>query len=142
MSCILRIIGKELEPDQFVAELKNLRPHKISYKGQPKFKTKPDGKKLDHSSVSFVVSDAAFEDFRQQIIDATDFLKRYKDDLKTIAITPGIEYATLDFGVSLATDKFTMMGYFVPDMLRLMSDLGIGLEVSLYQQGKSKPSGK
>jgi len=54
MSCILTIAGKNLDVDTFIFKSK-LKPYKISYKGQPKFKTKPDSEKLSRSLLSIAL---------------------------------------------------------------------------------------
>lgn len=58
MSCMLNIIGEDLDIDVFLIRSK-LSPHKKTYKGAPKFKTKPDGERIAYSVVTFKVSDGS-----------------------------------------------------------------------------------
>jgi hypothetical protein len=64
MSCILTISGRNFDVDEFIDKTK-LAPYKKSHKGQPKFKTKPNGEKLTHSSLSIETSKADFDNFKK-----------------------------------------------------------------------------
>lgn len=51
MSCILSIVGEDLDVDGFIQK-SNLEPYKKFYKGDPRIKSKPDGKKHSFSGLS------------------------------------------------------------------------------------------
>jgi hypothetical protein len=134
MSCILTIGGRNLDIEEFVKTTK-LVPYRKSYKGQPKFKTKPDGEKLTRSSLSIEASKADFDNFKKQIADTTLFLKKNKNKLAHVAATKGIDYATLDFGINLRIDKekvLTQSDKFPSKLLKLAGELGLGIEISIY----------
>jgi hypothetical protein len=134
MSCILTIGGRNFDVDTFTDTTK-LRPYKKSYKGQPKFKTKPDGKKLNRSSLSIETSKADFDNFKKQVADTIRFLKRNKDKLAHVAATKGVDYAVLDFGIDLRIDKkkvLTQSDKFPSELLKLAGDLGLDIELSIY----------
>lgn len=134
MSCILTISGRNLNVDAFTDTTK-LRPYRKSYKGQPKFNTKPDGEKLSHSSLSIETSKADFDNLRKQIADTIRFLKRNKDKLTHIASTKGVDHAVLDFGIDLRIDKkmiLTQSETFPSELLKLAGDLGLDIELSIY----------
>lgn len=131
MSCILRISGRNLDIDAFIEKSK-LRVYKKCYKGEPVFpKTKPDGEKLRHFSVSAAASNAEFEEFEKQVKDVIRYLKRNKEKLAHIATTKGVEFAFLDFGVRREV-KFCQEIYFPPQLVKLAGELGLSLQVSIY----------
>ena len=134
MSCILTISGRNFDVDGFVDRSK-LRPYKRSYKGQAKFKTKPDGEKLTRSSISIQTSKADFDNLKKQIADTIRYLKRNKEKLAHIGSTKGIEYAVLDFGIDLRIDRkkvLTQSDTFPNELLKLAGDLGLDMELSIY----------
>jgi hypothetical protein len=134
MSCILSIGGKNFAVDEFI-EKTRLKPYKKSYKGQPRFKTKPDGEKLPYSFISMEASNADFEDLNKQITDAIRFLKRNKEKLAQISATKGIEFSVLDFGIYLRIDKKKVLcqsDTFPNKLLKLAVDLGLDIELSIY----------
>jgi hypothetical protein len=134
MSCILTISGRNFDVDVFT-DTSKLRPYRKSYKGQPKYKSKPDGEKLTNSSISIEASKADFHNLKKQIADTIRFLKRNKDKLAFIGATKGIEYAILDFGIYLRIDKkkvLTQSDRFPSELLKLAGDLGLEIELSIY----------
>ena len=134
MSCILTIGGRNFDVDNFV-ETTKLRPYRKSYKGQPKFKTKPEGEKLICSTISIQTSKAEFDNLKKQIADTIRYLKRNKDKLSHIGSTKGIEFAVLDFGIDLRIDRknvLTQSDTFPCELLRLAGDLDLDIELSIY----------
>ena len=134
MSCILNIGGRNFDVDDFVVK-SGLRPYRKSYKGQPKFKTKPGGEKLTGSSISIETSKAEFDNFKKQIDDTIRFLKRNKDKLAHVTLTKGIEYAVLNFGIDLRIDKKKVLiqsDTFPSELLKLAGDLRLDIEISIY----------
>ncbi|PAW92540.1 hypothetical protein CKK33_03120 [Mucilaginibacter sp. MD40] len=109
-----------------------MRPQNIWHKGEPKLKTKPDGKKLTHSGCSFTASDADFNQFNEQVADVTAFLKDNYKHLQKLTQTIGIEYAVLDFGVGYDESKFVQSKYLPTDLLKLCAGLNISIELSIY----------
>jgi hypothetical protein len=134
MSCILTISGQNFDIDTFINKSK-LKPYKKSYKGQPKFKAKPDGEKLSRSFLAIETSKADFDNLNIQITDTIRYLKRNKNKLTFLALTKGIDHAILDFGISLRIDKNNILSQsdrFPCELLKLAGNLGIDIELSLY----------
>ena len=134
MSCILTIGGRNFDVDNFVDKSK-LQPYRKRYKGQPRFMTKPNGKKLTHSSLSIEASKADFDNLNKQIKDTILFLKRNKKKLANVATTKGIDFAVLDFGVNLRIDRKKVLiqsDLFPSELLMLAGNLGLDMELSLY----------
>jgi hypothetical protein len=135
MACYLRVGGKELNVDAYLKEhpcqVSNL--HRL---GEPKYKNKPDGPKIDYSGFNILISDPGFEDLKQQIHDAAVFLKD-KENAEQISVLlayPGVEGVTLDFGVARKDlDEFPVKWYhFSPEILQLAGSLGVGIEITFY----------
>ena len=104
MPCNLVILGKNLDIDAFISKSK-LRGYSKIHKGEPKFKSKPDGKKVAHSRIAIQTSKAEFDDLEKQIKDTIRYLKRHKAKLSYIKQVKEIDLALLDFGIKLRIDK-------------------------------------
>lgn len=134
MPCNLIILGKNLDIDALINKSK-LRGYSKSYKGQPIFKSKPDGRKLIHSRVGIQTSKADFNNLEKQIKDTIKYLKRHSDKLNIIKQTKGIDLAVLDFGISLRIDKKKIIlqsDRFPNELLKLAADIGLDIELSIY----------
>jgi hypothetical protein len=132
MPCILRIAGENFDVDQFVKK-SDLAPYKIFYKGDAKYVTKPEGKKIERSGCAIEISKVNFENFSEQLNDALTYLSQNIEKLQWINKTPEIQYAVLDFGLNYDSDKFIQSHYLPNEFLKLASHLGIGIEISVYQ---------
>lgn len=133
MSCILSIIGTDLDIDTFVSRTK-MSGFSKSYKADSISKVNP--KKRKYSFVSIKTSEASFADIESQIKDTIDFLSKYQDNLRLIASTPEVEYATIDFGVDSVIDEehLTQSFYFPINLIKICAELGIGIELSIYKE--------
>ena len=131
MPCILRIAGENFEVDSFVKK-SNISPYKIFYKGDPKLATKPDSKKVKLSGCAIEISKVDFENFGEQLNDVLAYLNQNREKLQLINTIPEIQYAILDFGIHYDSDKFVQSHYLPNEFLKLVSGLGIGIEISVY----------
>jgi hypothetical protein len=104
MPCNLVILGENLDIDTFLSKSK-LRGFTKIYKGEPRFKSKPDGRKVEHSRIAIQTSDADFDELDRQIKETIRYLKRNKDKLSHIKQVKEIDLALLDFGINLRIDK-------------------------------------
>jgi hypothetical protein len=66
--------------------------------------------------------------------EAEGFLIKNKNNLKFIAITKEIDYATINFGVNSKIDKpnASQSFFFPPSLLLICSELKLGLELTIY----------
>jgi hypothetical protein len=134
MPCNLVILGKNFDIDVFLAQTK-LCGFSKAYKGEPRLKSKPDGKKVEHSRISIETSKADFHELEKQIKDTIRYLKRHKDKLSHIEQCSEIDFATLDFGINLRIDrkKVLLQSYRFPnELLTLAGELGLDIELSIY----------
>lgn len=133
MSCVLRILGEDFDVDTFV-EKTQINGFNKRYKGD--LMGRSANRKAKYSAANITISSADFDDFNLQIEDATRFLIEYKDNLKMIASTKGIEYAIIDFGVDSMIDenRLTQNFYFPKDLIRLCAELDISIELSIYKE--------
>ena len=134
MPCNLVILGKNLDIDTFLSRSK-LRGFTKIYKGEPRFKSKPDGRKVEHSRIAIQTSDADFDELDRQIKETIHYLKRKKDKLSHIKQVKEIDLALLDFGINLRIDKKKVLlqsDRFPTELLRLAGEIGLDLELSIY----------
>ena len=132
MSCILRISGENFDVDAFILK-SQIVPYKTFYKGSPRLKTKPDGEKNKYSGCAIEVSKAEFNDYEQQVTDAIIYLTDNKDKFQYISSTTEIQHSVLDFGIGYDINKFTQTHHVPVELLRIVADLGISIELSIYQ---------
>ncbi|MES2269030.1 MAG: hypothetical protein V4520_19860 [Bacteroidota bacterium] len=133
MSCILRIIGEDFDVDSFIL-LSGVSSYCVFYKDEPKSKLKPGGEKYQFSGCAVDVSIADFDDFTEQEKDAAKYLELNYEKLKLIPSTPEIQFAVLDFGIEYDSYKFVQSKYLSTALIKLCADLGISIELSIYQQ--------
>lgn len=134
MSCTLTIVGKKLDIDTFISKTQ-LSPYKKSYKGEPSFKSKPEGEKLSYSLLSILTSEAGFDCFDQQVEDTLKCLKENKDKLTYISSTKEVESAALDFEIDLLIENELCQTNRLPSaLLKLAGNLGIDIQLSVYSK--------
>ena len=137
MSCILRISGEALDIEALLV-YGSLAPNRTWRKGEART---IKGKVHSDSGVSFVASNADFDEFERQLTDATEFLEAHASEVAAMAATPGVKFATLDFGVSLYEDSVAQFCSFPPKFVRLAASANLGLEVSTYACSKDASEG-
>jgi hypothetical protein len=138
MSCILRISGEDLDADAF-KEQSGISLYSVFRKGEPKYKSKPESLKLNSSGCMIEVSNANFNEFNQQVADAILYLKTNRLSLTYISQTNEVEHAFLDFGVNFnPTNDFVQSQYFPLELIMLAADLGIGINLSMYQPSEEE----
>ena len=132
MSCILRIVGTNLN----LKELLNvsLFPDSTWGKDTPRISTKSESKKHNNSGARYVVSEADFDKYEQQILDAIEFLKKNKNKIQEIMNLPNVDSADLDFGI-YRRDVAGQFVKFPTELVKLAGNLGLGIELSQYPAG-------
>ena len=83
-----------------------------------------------------VVSDASGDAFAQQIRDAIEFLRMHKEEVARLMRFEGLEGVELDFGVH-QKNGFLQSSYLSPELLSMAGALGIGIEISIYDEKES-----
>src|SRR5262245_8736272 len=131
MPCVLRASGKKFEVDRF-AKNTSLPICARYRRGDQRTTTSKKWKRWSTSGVNLEVSNCDFDNLAEQIKDACKFLNLYEKELKKLARFPGVEFMTLDFGISQRV-VVSQHEYFPPELLEAAGKLGIGLEISLYQ---------
>ena len=131
MSCILRVWGRNFDVDSFLLNNTELEPINIWYKGQPKFKNKPNGSVKETSGLNIELSDANFSELDKQINEAILFCKTHQNVLNELVSYHGVEGAVADFGAEIYPPGWHSFS-FVPEILLLMGSIGISLGLSVY----------
>ena len=129
MSCVLRVIGEELNIEELLKIDSN--PDTYWKKGEPRLKTKPNEKKHLHSGAHYCVSEAEFNEFEKQKEDVIKYLNENEEKIESIQKLAGIESVFLDFGIE-QRDVFVQSDFFPPELIRLAGKLGLGIELSQY----------
>lgn len=136
MSCILRVSGAELNVEALLC-IVDLKPDRIWRRGEPGRASKPEGKRHDHSGATFVASDADFDEFEEQIEEATCYLETHCRQIASIASFEGVQHATLDIGIALR-DVAIHSDILPLRFLRAAADAGISVELSHYPCSEEK----
>ena len=131
MSCVLRAAGISFAVDEFLAG-STLKPIAIFRRGEPRLpESHPEGPKLSASGFHVVASEADFSNLQVQMADAIHFLEQNQAELTRLGAFPGVENLSLDFGIE-ERDVAAQSERFPPNLLRIVGNLGIWLELTLY----------
>ena len=131
MSCVLRARGISFAVDEFLAG-SALKPIAIFRRGELRLPAShPEGPKLCASGFHVVASEADFSNLEIQIADAIHFLEHNQGELTRLVSFPGVENLSLDFGIE-ERDVAAQSEHFPPNFLRIVGNLGIWLEFTLY----------
>ena len=128
MSCILRVSGNSLDIDALIAQ-HSLAVNRKWKKGEPRMLK---GRTHSNAGANYIASNADLDQFELQLTDATQFMEKNLSDIKNITSFPGVESATLDFGVALNEGYVAQFAYLPPHFLKLAVDVGVGIEISHY----------
>lgn len=132
MSCILRIAGEHLDIDALISQ-HNISPCNVWRKGEQRLCNK---KIRTNSGASFVASDADFDEFETQLRDVTTFLDLNALTIASMTAMQGVQFATLDFGLSIHEDSIVQSCLFPIEFIRLLGKTGVALEVTHYTSSK------
>ncbi|MDE2428131.1 MAG: hypothetical protein KGM99_05350 [Burkholderiales bacterium] len=128
MSCLLRISGESLDIDALLS-LHSLPLDRAWKKGEPRVLK---GKFHLDSGLNILVSDANLDQITRQIEEATNYLELNAPVLAKISAFPGVQNATLDFGIAIYEGHVAQFSFFPAKFIQLVANAGISLEVSHY----------
>ena len=125
MPCYLHVSLNE--GSRAVADQLALEPYSVRERGEA-VPARPSHS-YERAGLSFEVSEADFDQLAQQFDDASSFLARHEAD---VALLVSAGEAVLDFGyqarnVALQVDRVPI------HLIRRAADLGVEIELSLYQ---------
>jgi len=129
MSCVLRVSGKALDVDALLSSVP-LQADRFWRRGEPRGKI-AKGPHAD-SGANFLASGADLDAPSKQVTEATAFLESNLLSIGRLTNFPGVEHATLDFGVALNAGSVAVCSYLPPVLVRLAAQVNIGIEVSTY----------
>jgi hypothetical protein len=133
MSCILRARGTNFAVDEFLSTSR-LKPNVVARRGQPLHPNFPPGSPIPNASgFHAVASEADFSRLQVQIAEAVHFLEQNQAELQRLVAFPDVERVSLDFGIE-ERDIAGQRERFPPNLLRILGNLGIWLEFTLYPQ--------
>ena len=132
--CVLRVTGEKLEAEKYLA-LSGLSAVKVFRAGEPRFKSRPEGKRHERSGFTVDVSRDSWANLSGQVADAIAFLEEHEQALTLLRSVPEVEDMRLDFPVDLRIDRqnvMTQFEFFPPELVSRAGALGLGLEISIY----------
>ncbi len=133
MSCYLRASGRKFDVDKYLKRRTSLEPAAVYRRGTAVLSSsQPSGRKHARSGLNIQVSSKSFEDFGGQLRDAERFLKLRRRVLRNLRCFPGVESATLDFGVARREDVVVQVEIFSEAVVALAGSIGLALELSHY----------
>ena len=136
MSCQLTFIGENLDVDALVERI-DLPGFEKKYKGEL-FSPRRNLYSKTSSASIFIsdtsIGDTDFENFKQQAIEAQNFLQTHKDKLKCFADIEGVDYATISFGSNSTSliEKSVQSFYFPISLITICAELKISIETTIY----------
>ena len=102
--CVLRVTGKKFDAEKYLA-LSKLSAHEVFRAGEPRFMSRPEGKRNEVSGFVVDVSRDSWANLVGQVADAITFLKDHEEALTLLRPAPGVEDMRLDFPVDLRIDR-------------------------------------
>ena len=133
--CVLRVHGKQFDP-RMLLERSGLPAYDSWREGEPRqIDAKRRGPTHDSSGFKVDVSRKDWTDLPGQIEDALRFLEHFRDELRAIVATAGVECVELDFPFAVrASEQSPLLQsvFLPPNLLALAGELGVGIEVSVY----------
>lgn len=128
--CTLRIAGDLLDVDALLQAVP-LTAAAVHRRGEPRYASKPDGRRNETSGVNVGVSNADFSSLRGQISDALAFLTTHRKALESARRFPGVDTMFLDLPVE-ERDVMVQSDRFPAALLGQLGALGIDLVLSRY----------
>lgn len=139
MSCLLRVAGRTLDVDAYLARPARLSPIAVFRRGEPRFRlTQPKGQRHQRSGLNVVVSEKEFDDFAGQVKDALRFLAAKAASIRALVRREGVETASLDFGIERRPDALVQVDTFPAELALRAGRLGLSLQVSHYPPSRRK----
>jgi hypothetical protein len=129
MSAVLRAAGDDFDSQAYLRD-STLPGVQGWNRGDPMF-PRSEGKRCKSSGVHAEVSPADFDEFQQQVADATKFLPEHIDEIRRLRNFPGVESVTIDFGI-WRRDLFAEYKESPEELVRLAGSLGLSLTLSIY----------
>lgn len=142
MSAVLRAYGEAFDVDAFLAGC-TLPVCAVKRRGEPVCPaSQPNGRRHEQSGVHVPVSEADFGEFPRQVADAMAFLRAEAEQIRRLCEWPGVEGATLDFGVE-RREVTVQCDHLPAELVRLAGSLGLAIELSQYpvdgEDGRAEP---
>ena len=126
--CVLRVSG-DFDPAEVLASLKLKASHAFKA-GEPRFASKPEGRKNAYSGFTVNVSDADWT-LHELAADAQAFIEQFETDLVALGSMAVVVDVRLDFPVD-QRNVVVQSEYFPPALVRAAGRAGIGLEITFY----------
>lgn len=136
MACVIHFVG-DLVDVEALQRLCPTPPCSVFQKGLPR-SNRPGARAARTSGLSVVASEADFDLLEDQQKEALEFLQKHHSALLAMRQTPGIEFASIDFGISMR-NVIVQSDIFESQLLAALAELNLQLVLSQYPTaGKDK----
>jgi hypothetical protein len=132
MGCIIHFVGREADVDQLIA-LSPVEPCTVWRRGETR-SSRPNSRRSATSGLNLEVSSAEFEELEQQQADAITFLRAHGAALRSMREVPGVERATLDFGIAMR-DVVVQSDSFSAELIAAIATVGCSMELTQFPTG-------
>jgi hypothetical protein len=105
-------------------------PVAVVRRGQPQWAKAPSGSPILNESGFHAVA-ADFSNLKMEIADGFVSWSKIKRNWRGLSLSPSVEKVSLDFGIE-ERDMAAQSERFPPNLLRVVGNLGIWLEFTLY----------
>lgn len=131
--CILKVSSKTYSFQHF-ADATQVPVCSVREKGE--FRSSKETEKYAEFGISLVVSDADWDAFPDQVIDAIEFLEMHFVELKKLVEDSEVEHAFLDFPIysRLNDDIINQNDHLPRKLVSLAGKLNLGIEMSIYSE--------
>ncbi len=129
-SCVLRVLGDELEPDEVIKEL-TIEPFAVFRRGEIS-----SGRKRA-STTGGITFDIGNGSFNRQIELAIAFLRCHRVELRSVPAISTVQEFFLDFSLDCRLDdsKTVVQRDYLPiDLILLAAETGLGICITLAKQ--------
>jgi len=129
--CCLKIYSEKVSFKDF-ADQTTLSVYSVHDKGDVRHKKKKTC--WEEYRISIEVSDAEWDEFDQQVIDAIEFLENNHAEIANVLSLSDDTYAYLDFPLWSRLDKniVNQNDHLPPKLVKLLGKLNIGIEMAVY----------
>lgn len=138
---VLRASGRTFDVDAFLASSK-LVPCEVARRGEPVFRTKPNGRKLLRSHLHVSVSEADWGNWKKLVSDSLRFISSHERELRRLVRYPGVEGVELDFPTEVSESVWEGHTYssclFPQTLVAKAGSIGLELAFTIYT-GQREP---
>ncbi|MEO5822731.1 MAG: hypothetical protein ABIT71_19660 [Vicinamibacteraceae bacterium] len=130
MACYIRAYGSRFDVDAFVGSSSIEWPD-VWRAGEAKVLAEPNSpKEYQKSGLQIEVGDG--DQFTSLLRDASDFMRKNRDELLRLASDPGVERVEIDFGLTWNSNMAVVSVTMPAEFVALAGEVRFAIEVTYY----------